>query len=297
VGAAGGRRPAQVPRRLPGPPRKYGGRTPPGKQAVSRGGRDRVGDRPPSGPARGHTEPKLTDAGPTAKKTRPAERKSTGGAGSVAGRLPGPWTAEIQATARSGTADEAISLVTQALSAFLEEDFGEAARLAEAARSIAPRSGRAAELLGLALYHAGRWKEALRELLAFRRMTGSLEQNHVIADCYRALGRSDRALEVLSEVPPDSTPPDVWAETMIVAAGALADKGDIERALAALSRTDLNPQSVEPYHLRLWYVQSDLLERAGRLSEAVEGWRSIVAEDPEFFDAAERLSAGPKGAP
>lgn len=122
-------------------------------------------------------------------------------------------------------------------------------------------------------------------------MTGLLEQNHVIADCYRALGRPERALEVLSEVPPNKTEPDVWAETMIVAAGALADNGQIDRALAALSRTDLNPESVEPYHLRLWYVRSDLLERAGRRGEAIEGWRSILAEDPEFFDAADRLRA------
>lgn len=207
-----------------------------------------------------------------------------------AGRLPRAWTAEVEATARSDSAERAITLVSQALEAFLDEDFTGSARLAEAAKSLAPRSGRIAELLGLAYYHGGRWKDALRELLNYRRVTGSLEQNHVIADCYRALGRPDRALEVLSEVSPASTPPDVWAETMIVAAGAFADKGQIDRALAALSRTDLNPQSVEPYHLRLWYMQSDLLERAERRAEAIEGWRSIVAEDPDFFDAAERLT-------
>jgi tetratricopeptide (TPR) repeat protein len=203
--------------------------------------------------------------------------------------------AEIGATARSGASDRVISLASQALEAFLQEDFTESARLAEAAKSLAPRSGRIAELLGLAYYHAGRWKDALRELLSYRRMTGLPEQNHVIADCYRALGRPDRALEILSEVPPDSTPPDVWAETMIVAAGALADKGQIDRALATLSRADLNPESVEPYHLRLWYMRSDLLERAKRREEAIEGWRSIVAEDPEFFDAAQRLQAQLKG--
>ncbi|MDQ4148704.1 MAG: hypothetical protein M3164_01735, partial [Actinomycetota bacterium] len=148
-----------------------------------------------------------------------------------------------------------------------------------------------AELMGLAYYHDGRWQDALRELLTFRRMTGSLDQNHVIADCYRALGRPDRALEVCAEVSPSSTSPEVWTEIVIVAAGALADKGQIREALAMLARGDLNPESVQEHHLRLWYVRADLLERAERWAEAAQEWKRIVAEDPEFFDAVDRLAA------
>lgn len=282
---AGRRSPAPFSERAPRRPSREGGKPAPAS---------RVSSRPPG---RAEAPSKAERRAPGAERTARSAERAVKQAGrglqpraAQAGRLPGPWRGEIEATAKAGSAEQAISLVSQALEAFLDEDFTESSRLAEAAKSLAPRSGRIAELLGLAYYHAGRWKDALRELLAYRRVTGLLEQNHVIADCYRALGRPDRALEVLSEVSPASTPPDVWAETMIVAAGALADKGQIDRALAALARTDLNPESVEPYHLRLWYVQADLLERAGRRAEAIEGWRSIVAEDPDFFDAVERLS-------
>ncbi len=145
------------------------------------------------------------------------------------------------------------------------------------------------ELLGLALYHSGQWKEALSELLTFRRLTASVEHNHVIADLYRALERPDRALETTAEVTQADVTPETWVETMIVAAGALADKGDLNRAITMLARADPGTGAVEPYFLRHWYARADLLERAGRRDEARNLWRKIVATDPDFFDAEDRL--------
>lgn len=144
------------------------------------------------------------------------------------------------------------------------------------------------ELLGLCYYHAGKWQEAARELLTFRRMTGSLEQNHVIADCYRALGRPERALEVCDEVSRKDVSSEIWAEVTIVAASALNDSGEPTKALARLMRADLTPKSVEPFHLRLWYVQADTLEKLDRSAEARKVWERILAEDPEFFDVSDR---------
>jgi tetratricopeptide (TPR) repeat protein len=181
-------------------------------------------------------------------------------------------------------------LISKALEAFAEGEFDESAGYARQAKALAPRSARTMELLGLAYYHQGMWKEALRELLNYRRLTSALDQNHVIADCYRAQGRPDRAIEICAEVKPENASPETWAETVIVAAGALADKEDIRGALAMLSRADMGGDSIEPYHLRLWYVMADLLERAGRRREATELWRRIVAEDPDFFDAEQRLN-------
>src|SRR5439155_466722 len=63
------------------------------------------------------------------------------------------------------------------------------------AKELAPRSGAVREVLGMALYRAGRFQEALRELQAYRRLTGRLDQNHLIADSHRALGAPDKALE------------------------------------------------------------------------------------------------------
>lgn len=195
-------------------------------------------------------------------------------------------------TARPGEEEKAAGLVARALAAFAAGDFEEAAALAAQAKARAPRSSRVRELIGLAHYRCERWHDALRELLAYRRLTGALDQNHLVADCYRALGRPDRALEVCGEVTPDRVPPDVWTEVLIVAASIHAEQGLLERALAQLSRADVEPRAVEPQHLRLWYVRADILERAGRLDEARTLWERIAAEDPGFFDVAERLEAG-----
>lgn len=205
--------------------------------------------------------------------------------------LPKEWVREIDRYAREGAAEAVAGAVSRALTAFAEGNFEVAARAALDAKRDAPRSGMVQEVVGLSAYHLGWWKEALGELMAYRRITGSKDQNHVIADCFRALGRPEKATEICGEVDKSEVPPEVWAETMIVAAGALADRGDLERALRTLARADLDPAVVEPYHLRLWYVRADLLERLGRQEAAHELWGRISAEDPEFFDVQERLEA------
>lgn len=183
------------------------------------------------------------------------------------------------------------SAVAAALEAFAEENFEAAARSAAQAKSNAPRSAMVQEILGLSLYHLGSWKEALTELMSYRRISGSRDQNHVIADCYRALDRPEKASEICAEVNQTEVSAEIWAETMIVAAGALADRGELGRALRTLARAELDPAAVEPHHLRLWYVRADLLEKLGREAEAGQMWQRIVAEDPDFFDAEERMQA------
>lgn len=200
--------------------------------------------------------------------------------------------AELRDTVRGTSLDKTVELVERAVTHFAADDFASSALLAEEAKAMASRSGRVRELLGLSYYRSGRWQDAARELLTFRRLTVSQEQNHVIADCYRALGRPDRSLEICDEVTKDQVEPEIWSEITIVAASALADKGELSEALARLGRADLQPKSVEPRHLRLWYVRADLLERSGRSSEAKRVWESIYAEDPDFFDVSDRLETG-----
>lgn len=203
--------------------------------------------------------------------------------------LPRHWQMEIQETAREGTGAQVAGIISRSIEAFTDGDFVVSAELAREAKALAPRSTRTMELLGLAYYHQGQWKDALRELLTYRRLTAAVDQNHVIADAYRATGRPDRALEVCAEVPQKGTDPQTWVETMIVAAGALADKGDVARAIAMLNRADPESETVEDYQLRLWYVIADLMERSNRVDDAAEYWERIVAEDPDFFDVQERL--------
>ena len=45
------------------------------------------------------------------------------------------------------------------------------------------------------------------------------------------------------------------------------------------------------HHIRLWYALADLYERAGDTPRARELFGRIVAAEPDFADAAERLAA------
>src|SRR5205809_4922107 len=76
---------------------------------------------------------------------------------------------EIRRTARPGRSEAALAAFERAVG-LLERDRDVAAiGPAEEAKSLAPRSGAIREILGIALYRAGRFKDALRELQAYRR--------------------------------------------------------------------------------------------------------------------------------
>jgi tetratricopeptide (TPR) repeat protein len=194
---------------------------------------------------------------------------------------------ELHATARPGKGQILVKVFAEAAAAFADEDFSEAIRLGEQSKHIALRAPSVRELLGLALYRAGRYKEAARELAAFRRITGSTYQNPVIADCYRASGRPERALELVAEIDPRADPA-IYYEGQIVAAGALADMGRVDEAIARLEALDLRPEIAEEYHVRAWYALADLLERHGRFTAAREWFEAAAAADPELTDASDR---------
>jgi tetratricopeptide (TPR) repeat protein len=146
------------------------------------------------------------------------------------------------------------------------------------------------EVLGLALYGQERWSEALTELKAYKRITGRVDQNHLIADCLRGLGRPADAIPFAEEELRGTAPNDAKAEAVIVAASALADQKRFAEALAFLGRAKTRDDISESYTLRLWYVRGDILARAGRKAEAAEEFRKVMRHDTSAFDAAERLA-------
>ena len=77
----------------------------------------------------------------------------------------------------------------------------------------------------------------------------------------------------------------------IVAAGALADQGELDRAIALLAPTERAPARVREHHLRSWYVLADLYERTGDLPRTRALFARILRYDPEFADVAARLAA------
>lgn len=195
---------------------------------------------------------------------------------------------ELHATARPGKAEILVQTFSEAAGAFAASDLEEATRLGEQAKHLALRSVAARELLGLTHYRAGRYQEAARELAAFRRLSGSQEQNPVLADCHRALGRPQHALEVCDEIDPGSVPEAVFYEGTIVAAGALADLGRMDEAIARLESLELEPAVAQEHHIRAWYALGDLLERRGRFRQALEWFEAAAEADEHATDAGER---------
>jgi tetratricopeptide (TPR) repeat protein len=222
----------------------------------------------------------------------PAHRRSGPRQGGPAAALPRPLQEELRRTAPAGKARDAMSRLARAIELLDRDDPKAAAAEAEKAKSIAPRSGAVREVLGLAYYGLGRWQDALTELKAYKRISGRADQNHLIADSLRGLGRPQEAVPLADEaLRSKAVPNEAKAEAVIVAASALADQGRFTEALAFLGRARTRADVAEDYTLRLWYVKADILERAGRRSEAVAEFRRIVRHDQAAFDAVERLAA------
>jgi tetratricopeptide (TPR) repeat protein len=158
--------------------------------------------------------------------------------------------------------------------------------LAEASEAPAVR-----ELAGLSLYRLGRWSEAVGHLEAFRRLSGSVEQHPVLADCYRALGRFAAVDELWDELRRASPSAALVTEGRIVAAGSLADQGHLRQAIRLLEAAPKPRRSPAEHHLRLWYALADLYERVGDAPRARELFGRVAAADPSLADTAERLQA------
>jgi tetratricopeptide (TPR) repeat protein len=162
---------------------------------------------------------------------------------------------------------------------------------AREAKELAPRSSVVRETLGLALYRAGQFRDALRELQAYRRISGRVDQNHLIADSHRALGSPEKAVEAAREALRARVGEDVRAEAAVVGASALADIGRIDEALGLLRSVPAGRSGVKESELRVMYATGDILARAGRTKEAAEQFRRILRYDADAFDVAERLAA------
>lgn len=192
--------------------------------------------------------------------------------------------------ARPGQGEAAVKAFQEAVD-LLQRDRGSAAVTAALrAKDLAPRSGAVREILGMALYRAERFREALRELQAYRRITGRLDQNHLIADSHRALGTPEKAVEPARDALKARLPEEVRAEAAIVGASALADLGRFTEALSMLRSPPTRDRESRDSDLRVWYVTGDILDRAGRKAEAAREFERIVRHDPGAFDAAERLA-------
>lgn len=171
-----------------------------------------------------------------------------------------------------------------------EEDPALAWRHARAARSKGGRIAVVRETVGLVAYRAGEWAEAIAELRAARRMSGGPGQLPVMADCERALGHPEKAIELSRSAEAAELDPSSAAEMTIVVAGARADMGQLDAALANLESA-VRTTDVEPYTARLFYAYADLLLQADRRDEAIEYFMKAADLDvEEETDAGDRLT-------
>lgn len=206
-------------------------------------------------------------------------------------RRPAPEVAaELERAAGLARAPKVGARLAEATRAFERERFAEARVILRPLAQRAPGSPAVRELYGLTLYRLGQWKEAMRELEAFVSLTGSTEQHPVLADCARALERWDRVEELWRELREASPAPDLVAEGRIVAAGALADRGELRGAIALLAPAVARvPRRPREHHLRLLYAMADLQERAGDLPAAKGLFRRILLAAPGYADIEDRL--------
>ena len=139
------------------------------------------------------------------------------------------------------------------------------------ARAAAGRAGRLAavrEATGLAAYAAQHPDEALRELRAARRLSGDPTHLPLMADCERALGRPERALELSRSAEAAALGAPLAAEMRIVASGARADLGQAEAAVLELRAAELLAGPPQPWHARTYVAQAEALRAAGRGEQA-----------------------------
>jgi tetratricopeptide (TPR) repeat protein len=198
--------------------------------------------------------------------------------------------AEARAELRTLPADLADAVARQLAAAGLEEDPERAYQHAMAARRLAARVGVVREACGIAAYQAGKWAEALAELRAARRLTGRGSYLPLMADCERALGRLDRALDLVNGPEAQQADRAAQIELRIVESGIRRDQGLPEAAVAALQGPEITEGRIRPGSARLFYAYADALLDAGRADEARDWFRKATIADPDGeTDAAERF--------
>ena len=189
------------------------------------------------------------------------------------------------------TADRAIERLARSLHAF------EAHRYSEARKLIMPLLSKVIgiavvhEVAGLSMYRLGRWQDAADQLEIARGLKPAEVVNHpVLADCYRALRRYEKVTELWESMKLMSPQPGLLAEGRIVAAGALADQGELQAAVRMMTHGTSDPHKVQEHHLREWYVLADLYDRAGDVASARRLFVKIQSSEPKFADVADRLN-------
>lgn len=172
----------------------------------------------------------------------------------------------------------------------LDEDPEAALAHAQAARQRSGRIAAIREAVGVAAYHCGDWPQALSEFRAARRMGSKSQLLPLIADCERGVGRPERAIELARSAEAAQLIGDDADEMRIVAAGARADLGNLDQAVAVLTSPPLDPTRIGSTPARLFYAYAETLLALGRSEEALQWFLHAAAADVDgVTDAEDRV--------
>ncbi|MFF5112327.1 hypothetical protein [Streptosporangium sp. NPDC000509] len=173
-----------------------------------------------------------------------------------------------------------------------EDDAERAYEHTKVARRFAARIGVIREAVGIAAYRAGHFSEALSDLRAARRMTGSDSFLPIMADCERGLGRPERALDLVRSKEAERLDRVGKIELAIVESGARRDLGQNDAAVITLQRLpELRDTRPQPWSARLAFAYADALSAAGHAGPATEWFgRAMTFDEDGETDAAERYA-------
>src|SRR5690606_20677010 len=173
-----------------------------------------------------------------------------------------------------------------------EDDFDRAHEHTKVARRFAARIGVVREAAGIVAYRAGHFSEALSDLRAARRITGSEAYLPVMADCERGLGRPERALDLIRSPEAERLDRAGRIELAIVESGARRDLGQYDAAVVTLQRVpELRDPEPKPWSARLAFAYADALADAGQEKAAIDWFaRAMAFDEDEETAAAERYA-------
>lgn len=268
-----------------------GGR--PQRRADGRSGGGRALSAPRrSGPGRArraqpqHPRDARADAGPGSD----AERSGPSIPASIEAKQLAPEIRAELFTLDKATADT-VARHLVAAGELLDEDPEAALAHAQAARTRSGRIAAIREAVGIAAYYCGDWNQALSEFRAARRMGSKSQLLPLIADCERGVGRPERAIELSRSPEAAQLSGDDADEMRIVAAGARADLGHLDQALAVLASPPLDPARTGSTAARLMYAYADALLALDRGPEALQWFiRAAAADVDGVTDAEDRVS-------
>ena len=278
----GGRPAGQQRRRKPGgkPDRNRARRAsgPPGGKPGRKGG-----GKPKNKPGRGSggRSPRRAPGGRPGRKPPRQQVRKAPHTGVGPDNLPGWLREDVLRVTRKDRQAAALRLLSQAVDAYGDGEFGTAHHKLTKVKELSPRAPAVRELLGLSAYRIRKWNEALSELRAYRRLTGKTFNMPVELDALRALKRGagventwERFLELGGNDPTD-------AEARVVFGSYLLDQGRAADAWKVTGPTRL-PRDSKPYELRRWFVAARAALALGEADAAGKLAAAVRRGDPDM---------------